>query len=234
MVARNAAALSTLAEELGGTAHAADLADPGLVTGLVGRIEADGGPVDVLVNNAGLGTGRNVVDFTAAELEAIFRVNLLAPAELCRQVLPGMLERGVGHIVNVSSLAGVAPFPGLAVYASTKAGLTQFTAGLRADLRGSPVRTTVVELGPVPTDLLDAAEEHRPTADSFRRFAALQLLPDIRRDLVAEEVVAAVENDRRHVRLPKRAAVFSLMTEAPRRLAEVLLSGVPHQAPPPR
>lgn len=83
-----------------------------------------------------------------------------------------MLRRGSGHIVNVSSIAGVGVFPGLAAYASTKAGLTHFTAGLRADLKGLPIRTTVVELGPTPTDMLSHVGDYRPTADSFKRFCS--------------------------------------------------------------
>ena len=120
----------------------------------------------MLVNNAGIDLASHVRDQSAADLEAIYRLNLITPAELCRQALHPMLERGRGHIVNVSSLSGVAPFPGLAAYSSTKAGLTQFTAGLRADLRRTPIRTTVVELGPVPTDMLAHTGTYRPTRHS--------------------------------------------------------------------
>jgi short-subunit dehydrogenase len=137
-----------------------------------------------------------------------------------------MLERGRGHIVNVSSLAGVSVFPGLAAYSSTKAGLTQFTAGLRADLKHTPIGTTVVELGPVPTEMLDTIDTYKPTADSFRRFYRLQLLVDVSKEAVAADVVAAVEKGRRHVRHPKRAVLFPALAEAPRRMAELLLAGV--------
>jgi len=229
LVARNADALAELAAELEGTAHPADLTDPATVDGLIGRLEAEIGPIDVLVNNAGIDLAGHVRDHGAAELEKIFRLNLLTPAELCRQALGPMIDRGDGHIVNISSMAGVAAFPGLAAYSSTKAGLTQFTAGLRADLRGMPVRTTVVELGPVPTDMLAHVDDYRPTRDSFRRLGRLQLLPDTSREIVAEAVVTAVQRDRRHVRLPKRSAGFAMLTEAPRRTVELLLAGVRHQ-----
>lgn len=148
LVARNEEALQALAAELGGTAHAADLTEPEVVRGLLDRVEREAGPVAVIVNNAGIDLVGHVTDLSADDLEAIYRLNLLAPAELCRQAVPRMLVRGAGHLVNVSSMAGVASFPGLAAYSSTKAGLTQFTAGLRADLRGTPVGTTLVELGP--------------------------------------------------------------------------------------
>jgi len=227
LVARSEGAIEELATELRGTAHAADLAEPGQVSGLIARVEAEAGPVDVLVNNAGIApTSGAIQDWTPEDLERIFRVNLLAAAELCRQVLPGMLQRGRGHVVNVSSLSGVAVFPGLAAYSSTKAGLTHLTAGLRADLRKTPIRTTVVELGPVPTEMLDSADEYAPAGNSFKRFYRLQLLVDVPKEVVAADVVTAVEKGRRHVRHPRRAVAFPVLAEAPRRVAELLLTGV--------
>jgi short-subunit dehydrogenase len=232
LVARSADALAALAAELGGTAHPADLTDPASVDGLFERIEAEVGPVDVLVNNAGVEVAGHVRDHTAADIESIYRLNLVTPVELCRQALGPMLRRGHGHIVNMSSMAGVAPFPGLAAYSSTKAGLTQFTAGLRADLRGLPVHATVVEIGPVPTDMLARIDGYRPTRRSFDRFRRTQLMPSISAEVVARAVVDAVEADRRHVRLPRRAAAFAMLTESPRRLAEWVLTGLPHQDEP--
>ncbi|HEX2851203.1 MAG TPA: SDR family NAD(P)-dependent oxidoreductase [Acidimicrobiales bacterium] len=230
LVARTADALGSLAAELGGTAHPADLSDPAVVAGLIGRVEDDAGPVDVLVNNAGVGVIGSFLHLTDDDARWIFQVNALAPISLARQVVPRMLERGGGAIVNVSSLAGVATFPGLSLYASTKAALSQFTAGLRADLRGLPVRTTLVELGPIPTDMLDEVKHYRPTELSFRRGGRLQLLPNIPAEKVAAEVVAAVVSGRRHVRLPRRMVPMAGLTEAPRRITEILLTGVPHQA----
>jgi short-subunit dehydrogenase len=229
LVARDADALEKLAADTGGTAHPADLADADAVRGLLDRVEQDGGPVDVLVNNAGIEITKSIADFTADEVERIYRVNLLSPVELCRQAVPRMLSRGGGHIVNVASLAGVAVFPGLTAYSSTKSGLSHFTSGLRADLRGLPVHTTLVELGPIPTDMLAHVDDYKPTSDSFKRFYRMQLVVDVPREIVATQVVDAVEHDRKHVRIPKRALLFPLLTEAPRRMVEVLLTGVNHQ-----
>jgi uncharacterized protein len=230
LVARSEGPLKELASRLGGTAHPADLFDPETVDGLIARVEADGGPIDVLVNNAGIDIAGDFVTAPPAELEQIYRLNLITPVQLTRHVLPGMLQRGVGHIVNMSSMAGSAAFPGLAAYSSTKAGLTHFTSGLRADLKGKPVGTTVVELGPIPTDMRDHVFEYKPTADSFKRSYRLQLLVDVPKEIVAADVVDAVQKNRRHVRRPKRAALFPLLAEAPRRMVELLLTGVRHQA----
>ena len=229
LVARSRPQLEELAGELGGTAHAADLTDREQLETLIERVEDEAGPVDVLVNNAGLETTKSILDHTAEDVELIYRLNIVAPVELCRQVLPRMLGRGGGHVVNVSSLAGVAVFPGFATYASTKAALTHFTAGLRADLRGKPVGTTVVELGPIVTEMLAGAKDYGPTRDSFERAYRLGMLVDITPEQVAEAAVAAVEAGRRHVRLPRRAGVYSLLAEAPRRLTELFLTGVRHQ-----
>jgi short-subunit dehydrogenase len=229
LVARSEGAIKELAGRLGGTAHPTDLSDPDQVDGLVGRVEADGGPVDILVNNAGVDAAGWFPDATHTELTQLMQVNLLAPMSLCRQAIPGMLERGGGHLVNISSLSGVGAFPGLVLYSTSKAGLSHFTAGLRADLKGTTVDTTLVELGPVPSDMLSVIKEYEPTARSFDRFDHIRLLEDVPREKVADDVVRAVERARRHVRHPKRAILFAMTSEAPRRIVEVLLSGVPHR-----
>ena len=104
------------------------------------------------------------------------QVNYLARAELCRTSIPRMLARGGGHIVNISSMAGCSVLPGLVSYSASKAALTHFTAGLRADLRGLPIGTTLVELGPIPTEMLAQTDDYVPTAAAFPAF-----LPDASR-----------------------------------------------------
>jgi short-subunit dehydrogenase len=229
LVARSEGPLKELAAELRGTAHPTDLTDAEAVNGLIERVEADGGPIDVLVNNAGIDLSGHFLGNSAEDLEQIYRVNLLTPVHLCHQVLPGMLRRGKGHIVNVSSLAGIAIFPGLVAYSSTKAGLTHFTAGLRADLKGQHIGTTVVELGPIPTEMLSHVDQYRPTERSFHRFYQMRMLVDVSREIVADQVVDAITRNKRHVRIPKRQAWNAMLTEAPRRIVELSLIGVPHQ-----
>jgi len=230
LVARSEDQIRSLASKLGGTAHPADLSDPADVAGLIPRIEREAGPIDVLVNNAGLDSTAGFTDAPDDELRRVTEVNYLAPAELCRQVIPEMVRRGQGHIVNISSVAGSAVFPGLVTYSASKAALSHFTAGLRADLRGLPVGITLVELGPVPTDMLAHTENYEPTKRSFDRVYRLRLTVDVPRETVAAKVVESVRKNRRHLRLPKRTAAFPLLSEAPRRLTELMLTGIPHQA----
>ena len=229
LAARSEEGLQKLAADIGGTVHPVDLADPAQVATFVHRVEDEAGPIDVLVNNAGIDITKSFADTSAEELQRITQVNFLAPAELSRQAIPRMLRRGQGHVVNVSSLAGVAVFPGLTTYSSTKAALSQFTSGLRADLKKLPIGTTLVELGPIPTDMLDHVDSYEPTFKSFRRFYRLHLLVDVPREEVARQVVAAVQKGKKHVRIPKRSMPFPLLTEAPRRTVEILLTGVPHR-----
>jgi short-subunit dehydrogenase len=227
LLARSAQPLAELAAATGGTAFEADLCDPDTLRGLVGRVEARQGPVDVLVNNAGVETTGLLTDLTAEELRRTIDLNLTAPLELCRQALPGMLARRRGHVVNISSLAGVATFPGLAVYGASKAGLTHATSGLRADLRDDPIGTLAVEIGPVASEMMDRIGLHTPSAAAFARVLRARLLTLLDPDDVAQAVVTAIEAGRPHLRLPRRAAPVAAVTGTPRALARMALSGIP-------
>ena len=134
--------LDRLSGSLGGPAEAlpADLTDAGEARELAERA----GWVDVLVANAGLPASGPLDDFTAEELDRALDVNLRAPIQLTRALLPQMVERGRGHLVFVSSLAGKVASVGSSVYSATKFGLRGFAAGLREDLHGSGVGVTVV------------------------------------------------------------------------------------------
>lgn len=200
----------------------ADLSDPAVVDGLLDRIEAEHGPVDVLVNNAGIETVGRFQDASADDVRTIHQLNLLTPIELCRQAIPRMEGRRRGHVVNVSSMASSAAFTGMSLYASTKAGLSNFHRVLRTELRGSPVGLIIVEIGPIPTDMLDRVYEHPPTERGFRRLRHFQLMPETPRETVAKGVVDAVEHGRRAVRYPRRAMAFPMITSTPQRIVELL------------
>ncbi len=225
LVARSREALEKLAADLGGDAYAADLADASAIAPLVARIHADG-PVDVLVNNAGLDLTGALTELPTDQIEQLIKVNLLAPILLCRAILPGMQSRGGGHIVNISSLAGTNALPGVLPYSSSKAGLSHFTAGLRAELKGTDVTTTLAEIGPVEGSMIDSLRGHAPTERALARLARLRVSFDLDMHAVVDALVEAIERERRHVRLPKRNALFPMLTEAPRRMTEWLLAGV--------
>jgi len=227
LVARGRDALDRLASQVGGRAVTCDLTDRAALRGLLASVETGHRPVDLLVNNAAVELTAHFADLTADELEQVVALNLLAPAELCRQVLPGMLERGRGHLVNISSMSGVATFPGLAAYGASKAGLTHLTSGLRADLRGQPVGTLAVELGPVTSDMMSRIAGHAPAAAAFDRLLRARLLTMLDPDDVARAVVAAIESGRHHLRMPRRAAPVAAFTHAPRAVVRAALTGIP-------
>ncbi len=139
---RRSEALDELAASLGGDAEVlvADLADAQSALAL-----AEGaGAVDVLVANAGLPASGPLDDFAPEQIDRALDVNLRAPMQLTRALVPGMVERRRGHVVLVSSLSGKTGSVGSSVYSATKFGLRGFAAGLREDLHGSGVGVTVV------------------------------------------------------------------------------------------
>ena len=226
LVARSAGPLEALASELGGIPLPADLADRAQVADLVPRAAAAAGrPVDVLVNNAGLDSAGSFLGLSADDIADLVAVNLTAPMELTRQALPGMVERGRGHVVNVSSGFSTVNAPGLTPYCASKAGLSHFTGGLNVELRGTGVDTTLVEPGPVRTDLYEGLQKTL-SIDALRRMMRLQLTAEVDPDDVARATLDKVEAGGGHVVLPRRMAPAMALTWLPRRVADVALTGV--------
>jgi short-subunit dehydrogenase len=145
---RKAEALAALAAELPGEGHSvlpSDLSEPGAAE----KLAAEAGDVDILVANAGLpGTGR-LPEFDSARLEGTLRVNLEAPMHLARALETGMIERGKGHMVFISSLSGKSATPLSSVYNATKFGLRGFALGLRADLDPLGIGVSIVSPGTI-------------------------------------------------------------------------------------
>jgi short-subunit dehydrogenase len=139
---RRTEVLNELAAELGGNAEVleADLAEPAGAVGLAERA----GAVDVLVANAGLPASGRLERFSPEEIDRALEVNLRAPIQLTRALAPGMVERGRGHLVFVSSLNGKVATARSALYSATKFGLRGFAGGIREDLHGTGVGVTVV------------------------------------------------------------------------------------------
>jgi short-subunit dehydrogenase len=132
--------LEPLAAELGARALAVDLSDPVEVD----RLVSEAGEVDILVANAALPATGRLESFTMAEVDRALDVNLRAPIALAHALAPGMIERGSGHLLFMSSLAGKSATPGTAIYNATKFGLRGFASALRADLHSSGVGVSAV------------------------------------------------------------------------------------------
>ncbi|MBI1884759.1 MAG: SDR family oxidoreductase [Chloroflexi bacterium] len=148
LAARSAAELEAVAEEVRGAGVKAvavptDVGDRASLEALAARAEESGG-VDVLVNNAGIENISFYDKLDPDDIEHLLRVNLVGAMLLARLVLPGMLERGRGHIVNIASLAGKSGTPYDAPYAASKAGLVGFTESLRRECRERGVSASVI------------------------------------------------------------------------------------------
>ena len=230
VVARSDGALRERARALGATALTVDLADRDARSDVVARAEQlSGRALDVLLNCAGVDALGGLLEVDAASMAHLFEVNLLAPAELVRQALPGMVARGRGHLVDVSSGFAAVNAPGLVPYAASKAGLSHFHAGVRSELRGTGVGTTLVELGPVRTGMWDGIVVPGLASAALRRFQKLRLVVLSEPQDVARATLDAVEAGRRHVVLPRRMTPVMALGWLPRRVSELALLGVPRR-----
>ena len=206
---RDPARLAAIAGQTGGIALTGDLATPdgpAYLAAAAQRAAAtlplapgnDAAGIDILVNNAGLGWAGPIGDITAEKVAELVAVNLTAPMQLTRLLLPGMVARGRGRVVFVSSIAGATGVRGEAVYSATKAGLVSFADSLAYELDGYDVRVSVIVPGVIDTPFFD--RRGRPYG---RKRPGPQ--PPER---VARAIVACLEHDRgvsyvpRWMRLP--------------------------------
>jgi NADP-dependent 3-hydroxy acid dehydrogenase YdfG len=182
LVARNAGDLSALAADIGGGAAdiPADLADPGSLESAVSRIRDAIGVPDILVNNAGIFRVAPAAEMSVDVFSQVVELNLVVPFRVLRAFLPAMLERGSGHIVTLGSVADRYAFPGNSAYSPSKFGVRGMHEVLRAELRGSGVRATLVSPSAVDTALWDEVEATSPPG----RFTP-------RREMLRPEAVAA-------------------------------------------
>jgi uncharacterized protein len=163
LVARRAERLSKLAEELRAE-HSVraetlecDLADAGSRDKMLARLADLGLTVEVLVNNAGFGTGGRFQELDPGREVEMVRLNVEAVVALCGRFLPGMVARGRGAVLNVASTAAFQPLPRQATYGATKAFVLSFTEAVHADLEGTGVTATALCPGPVRTEFSEVA-----------------------------------------------------------------------------
>lgn len=197
LVARSAARLAEVVSACGGLALAlpADVGAPGAVAAAVARLTAAWGPPDVLVNCAAVLHPRPIRCLDCEEFAEMIRTNYLGTVHAVKAVLPAMLERGAGSIVNVSSLAGKVPARSYAGYAASKFAVTAFTEVLRLEVGHRGIHVCGVYPGPVATPMI--RDEH-----GGKRVDDFPFLPVYRPEQVAEAIVRAVARRQRDVYLP--------------------------------
>ncbi len=129
-----------------------DLSQPSELEGFLRWLATNHPRIDLLINNAGVGDHGPFSDASWSRIEPMLAVNISALTRLTHALLPEMIRAGEGAILNVSSVASLLPVPYLNVYAATKAYVTSFSEGLRAELRGTNISVTALCPGPVPTE----------------------------------------------------------------------------------
>ena len=201
LVARREALLQELAETIRGNfplidvrVFAVDLTDPEARERLAATLASQGLEPDLLVNNAGLGDYGEFVTAAWPKLESMIRLNVEALTHLTHALVPGMIRRGGGAVVNVSSLASLLPIPDFAVYAATKAYVTSFSEALRIELRGHGIPVVAVCPGPVHTGFGEVArrDEHLPGMPARECFY-------VPKEQVVGESLVALERNRARV-----------------------------------
>jgi len=198
------------AQELGGgtVALALDVSDRPGFTAFLDEAERRLGPLDVLVNNAGIMPIGRFDEESDATVIRQLEINLHGVIHGTKEAMRRMVPRGTGHIVNLASVAGVAPLPGAATYCATKFGVVGLTESVRLELRGSGVEISYVCPGHVRTELTAGVEENRS-------------IPPITPEAVAEAIVGVLEVPRPRVFVPATLRVpTTLSALLPRRVGE--------------
>jgi 3-hydroxy acid dehydrogenase/malonic semialdehyde reductase len=193
LAARREDRLNDLASKLAETAAvhtlALDVRDADAVGRAIGALPEEWAAIDVLVNNAGLSRGLDkLYEGKMQDWDEMIDTNLKGVLHVTRCVVPGMVERGRGHVVNLGSTAGEMTYPKGAVYCATKAGLKSINDGLRMDLLGTPVRVTSVDPGMVDTEF----SQVRFRGDTERAAKVYQGLTPLKPEDVADAIVWAV------------------------------------------
>lgn len=167
-----------------------DLCDKTQINEVIAWLEQNNIELDFLINNAGLGDYGSVANSPPHRNDEMLQVNIAALTALTQALIPQMISRHRGAVLNVSSSAGFLPIPGMAIYSATKAYVNSFTEALRAELRGTGVSVTALCPGPVHTEFGDVAKRPGGEAETGPEFIYVSV------EQTARDALAAVEGDK--------------------------------------
>ena len=222
-LARRRDRLDALVDEIaaaGGraTARAVDLGDPAAVSATAAAILAEEGTPGVVVNSAGAGRWQFIDETGHEDVRAQMEAPFFAAFHLTRELVPAMIGRGRGMVVNVNSPVSHAPWPGAIGYASARWAFRGFSRALRQDLRGTGVRVCEMQVGETESDYFAANPGARERIPRLNRLVGA-LTPE----RVAAAIADAVEGDRREVRIPPTLRAFMALAAVAPRPVEWLL-----------
>jgi short-subunit dehydrogenase len=199
LVARRRGKLEELAQGHAERCHVveADLVDYAHACDWVGGAVAKLGPIDVLVNNAGVQIVARTIDTSVEEAERMLQLNVLSPFRLTKRVLPDMIARRSGTIVDISSMAAIGPTPGMFFYNASKAALAAASESLRGELRGTGVHVLTVYPGPVRTPMETAGRA------AYKETALMRLLTPVGdAEVLARKIARGVASRRARIVYP--------------------------------
>lgn len=171
-----------------------DVSDAEQVRGMVAKVLADYGKIDVLINNAGVGMRKPFVETDLDTIEAMIRINFLGAAYCTHAVLPSMIARKSGHIVNISSGAGKIGTLNMSAYCASKFALNGWSESLYYELRPLGIKVSIVCPGPVRTEFNRDFRDTEPKSP-----ARLLVTPEV----VTHEIIRAIEKDKFEVITPR-------------------------------
>lgn len=186
------------AEQIGASAHRLDVADTASFDAFITAAEAEHGPVDILVNNAGVMPNGAFLDMDPALDRLMMDVNVHGVLHGMRRVLPGMVDRGRGHVVNIASLAGKFPIPGLTVYNASKFAVVGLTAATRLEMAPHGVSLTAVLPSAVDTDLASGLD--------------MRPIPKVTPAAIADAVVGSVRSREAEIAVPRYVGALATTT----------------------
>lgn len=209
LLARSAEKLRILAEELEHDAPASsfypvDVSDEESVKDVFRHILKTYGHIDILVNNAGFGMFENLVDTPFDTVKEMFAVNVFGLIACTKEVIPTMLARNKGHIINIASQAGKLATPKSTIYTATKHAVIGFSNSLRMELAPSNIIVSTVNPGPIRTQFFELADKSGNYVKNVERY-----MLDVRK--VAQRITKLMEHPKRELNLPWWMNVGSML-----------------------
>ena len=168
-----------------------DITDEAQLDEALLKLQSLGVEVDILINNAGVVTGKSFIEHTSKDIELNMQVNSIAPMKLSLKLLPGMVSRGSAHIVNISSAASMLSNPGMSVYCASKWALTGWSDSLRLEMQRKKTGVKVLTVTPYYIDTGMFSGVRSP------------VIPILKPDKVAHKIIKAIEVDKIVLRTPK-------------------------------
>lgn len=168
-----------------------DVSDPEMVKKEAEHVLRDLGHIDILINNAGIVVGKPFHEHTTADIDRTIKVNQLAPMYVTRAFLPSMMKRKSGHIVTITSAAGLTPNPGMTAYASSKWGAIGWTESLRVELETEFPAIKVLNVMPSYID-----------TGMFEGVTAPRMIPILDPDVITDKILRAIEKDKARLMAP--------------------------------